>query len=594
MIIIGEPKIVKSNKNKRLSCDIEINGKRKNIWLELDNRYSKFFIKDRCDAFLIAMLPIAMNNKKDIICQFPVSEELLHNLTVQLIPALLNFDKSLYKTRISAEPNKHLVKPDNAVGTYVSTSPGSIHTISRYIETPSKPFKLTHLVKFDNDISQSSQKDYVDYLSNEYRLPIININTNLQDEFPELLKNYQIYYNMFPILATQKLWKLYYCSTNSDLQTDNGITEYLTVNCINNYNFKMILEGIEKNYFEKINDISDDIPSKKYLHVCNSEQENCGRCDSCINTILTLESIGKLEDFEKIFDIDYYKHNKKLYLDYIEKKHANKNKTTEAIYQQLKRTGKLIGSPPTSFVPNLKLPQIKTTSLIIKNLRTNKLILEKSPQDYCSAVAFAKILTAIIALESGKTQFNIDLQEKLFEKFQKISLYDLINILLITQNNEVSVIIAEAVAGTTGDFVNLMNEKMKSIGAYNSKFTTLTGLGADSYTTAEDCVKLMEYVIQNKHFCEIFKRKSYKLHYDSGEKIISALTPVLKPKNEYFIPECTGAKYGICGNYGNIAAILEYGNNIYLAVLLDSKADKTNFNIYKDIKVLSECILKQE
>ena len=68
MLTIGTPKILKQNKKVRLQCEIEINNEIKTLWMEVDEKYSKYLVKDRCDAFLIALLPIAL--RQILICQW--------------------------------------------------------------------------------------------------------------------------------------------------------------------------------------------------------------------------------------------------------------------------------------------------------------------------------------------------------------------------------------------------------------------------------------------------------------------------------------------------------------------------------------------
>ena len=135
MITIGVPKINRNNKKARLTVDVEINGETKQLWLEVDEKYEKFLVKDRCDAFVIALLPVAMKNKKELVCLSPVSEELLHNLRTHLIPTLAKSGKSFYRTRISADIKKDPVKNIGAVGTGMSGGVDSMHVLGEYLDT---------------------------------------------------------------------------------------------------------------------------------------------------------------------------------------------------------------------------------------------------------------------------------------------------------------------------------------------------------------------------------------------------------------------------------------------------------------------------
>lgn len=70
--------------------------------------------------------------------------------------------------------------------------------------------------------------------------------------------------------------------------------------------------------------------------------------------------------------------------------------------------------------------------------------------------------------------------------------------------------IARMVAGSQAAFAKLMNEKAKEIGLENTHFTNALGAhDSGHYTTVEDMVKLMEYVMKNEQCAEILSAKSY-------------------------------------------------------------------------------------
>lgn len=50
--------------------------------------------------------------------------------------------------------------------------------------------------------------------------------------------------------------------------------------------------------------------AQKYLNVCILEKDgnggNCSRCTKCARTIITLEAMGKLEQFKDVFDLDVW------------------------------------------------------------------------------------------------------------------------------------------------------------------------------------------------------------------------------------------------------------------------------------------------
>lgn len=75
--------------------------------------------------------------------------------------------------------------------------------------------------------------------------------------------------------------------------------------------------GGEKSRFEKTKVVSLYQPSKKYLNVCVNKPPRDGNdntCFKCIRTLLTLDALGVIDEYNAVFDIEFYKHNKKGYL----------------------------------------------------------------------------------------------------------------------------------------------------------------------------------------------------------------------------------------------------------------------------------------
>ena len=77
-------------------------------------------------------------------------------------------------------------------------------------------------------------------------------------------------------------------------------------------------EGAAKTRFEKTRDVANYPPARKYLHVCTHDDGPCcNTCEKCCRTIMTLDALGRLDDFRDIFDVDYYRRNRKWYLNWM-------------------------------------------------------------------------------------------------------------------------------------------------------------------------------------------------------------------------------------------------------------------------------------
>ncbi|MDE6583698.1 MAG: D-alanyl-D-alanine carboxypeptidase, partial [Clostridia bacterium] len=187
-----------------------------------------------------------------------------------------------------------------------------------------------------------------------------------------------------------------------------------------------------------------------------------------------------------------------------------------------------------------------------------------------------KIMTAITAIERCR-----DLDEK-FEISPKAvgvpgtSLYlrkgdvystrDLLYALMLISGNDASVAIAEHVAGSTSEFVTMMNETAKKIGVENSHFANTHGLDADGhYTTAYDLAVITAYALDNDTFREIVSTKNTKITNGNGEN------RYLKNKNKLLstLDGCIGVKTGFTDDAGRclVSAIEKNGMRVVCVVL---------------------------
>ena len=210
---------------------------------------------------------------------------------------------------------------------------------------------------------------------------------------------------------------------------------------------------------------------------------------------------------------------------------------------------------------------------------TGRVLFEKNKDKKLAMASTTKIMTAITAIENCE-----DLDEK-FEISPKAvgiegtSLYlrkgdvystrDLLYALMLISGNDASVAIAEHVVGTTSEFVTLMNEKAKEIGATNSHFANTHGLDEDGhYTTAYDLAKITAYALNNDTFREIVSTQSTKI---VNSKEGQEEPRYLRNKNKllFKLDGCIGVKTGFTNDAGRclVSAIERNGMRLICVVL---------------------------
>ncbi|EKN69654.1 D-alanyl-D-alanine carboxypeptidase [Neobacillus bataviensis LMG 21833] len=164
---------------------------------------------------------------------------------------------------------------------------------------------------------------------------------------------------------------------------------------------------------------------------------------------------------------------------------------------------------------------VSAASAVLLEQKTGRVLFEKDAHTKRRIASITKIMTAILAIESGKMNQTVKVSEKAthaegssvyLKPGEKIKLNHLVYGLMLRSGNDTAVAIAEHVGGSLDGFVYLMNQKAKEIGMHNTHFANPHGLDdhENHYSTAYDMAILMRYAMKNKTFQKISGTKVYK------------------------------------------------------------------------------------
>lgn len=169
---------------------------------------------------------------------------------------------------------------------------------------------------------------------------------------------------------------------------------------------------------------------------------------------------------------------------------------------------------------------ISAKSAVVIDGDTNCVLYQKNMSEHLSMASTTKIMTAILAIESGKLSCVVKAEKDVIcegtsigiKKGDCFSLETLVWAVLLESGNDAAVLIAEYLAGTESDFAVLMNSKARAIGMESTNFVTASGLDADGhYSTAYDMALLASYAIKNPIFRRICSSEQYTAAYISPE-----------------------------------------------------------------------------
>ena len=214
-------------------------------------------------------------------------------------------------------------------------------------------------------------------------------------------------------------------------------------------------------------------------------------------------------------------------------------------------------------------------SAVLMDADSGRILYEKDGQKVLPMASTTKIMTCILALEYGclddyapASSYAASMPKvKLYVKpGEYFKLEDLLYSLMLESHNDAAVVIAEHIAGSTESFADMMNQKARDIGCFDTFFITPNGLDATvtgkdgtvkaHSTTAADLARIMSYCImdspQKEKFLEITRTASYSFesYQESDGSFISSGRTFQCNNHNAFLSMMEGALSGKTGFTG--------------------------------------------
>lgn len=239
-------------------------------------------------------------------------------------------------------------------------------------------------------------------------------------------------------------------------------------------------------------------------------------------------------------------------------------------------------------------PNILCETAVLIDANTGTILSEKNANKKMYPASLTKIMTAILAIEMGKlsdvikvdddTPYEIEGSHIALEPGEILTLKDLLYALMLPSANDAALTIAKLYGKTEEGFVQLMNDKAKELGAYNTNFANPHGLHDENhYTTAADLALITKYAMKNETFRKIVGTQKYEIQptnkkdetryfanlnrliVNNGYNQIYIDGAYISPRYEY----ATGVKTGYTPEAGNtLVASAKQGDTELIAVAM--------------------------
>lgn len=175
-------------------------------------------------------------------------------------------------------------------------------------------------------------------------------------------------------------------------------------------------------------------------------------------------------------------------------------------------------------------PAVEATSALLFEIKRGQVLYAKNPDEPLHIAAASKLMTVYIAIEkldlntmvtASKEAVNTEgalLELTVGEKYTTESL---IYASMLSNANDATIALAEAVGGTVEGFVKLMNDYASSLNMTNTVFVNPTGsYDENQHTTASDLAKLIRHAITtNPTFERVFASQA-KAWFDEDKTLV--------------------------------------------------------------------------
>lgn len=185
----------------------------------------------------------------------------------------------------------------------------------------------------------------------------------------------------------------------------------------------------------------------------------------------------------------------------------------------------IIGRDTLNDVLNTSSSDYSSKYICVLNRENKDIEYEENQNKKAYPASLTKIMTTIVALEhiedlSAVAPIDVETYKVMisnnssmagFYGNEKVTYRDLLYGTMLSSGGESANSLAIHVAGSTENFVKLMNEKAKELNLKNTNFINPEGFhDKKQYTTAFDMAKLLDYALDDGDFRAIFTKEAFK------------------------------------------------------------------------------------
>jgi D-alanyl-D-alanine carboxypeptidase len=216
---------------------------------------------------------------------------------------------------------------------------------------------------------------------------------------------------------------------------------------------------------------------------------------------------------------------------------------------------------------------------IVFDLKTGEVLWRRNPLQRMPIASLTKIMTALLVVEHKHARDQIRIPKDalnyvgsgvgLLPKGRHVTIEALLTGLLLPSGNDAAIALADGVAGSRAQFVEMMNEKARVLGLRCTHFASPSGIDDRDHSCAADLAALTRIVIAQTRIARIVRKAHAVVRFPikGGKLYLNNTNPLLRM--DY--PGTIGLKTGDTLKAGHcLIAVVHRGGRTLAAIVLHS------------------------
>src|SRR5436190_750796 len=216
---------------------------------------------------------------------------------------------------------------------------------------------------------------------------------------------------------------------------------------------------------------------------------------------------------------------------------------------------------------------------IVFDVKTGEVLWRHNPLKRTQIASLTKIMTALLVVEHERARHLVRITKDaldytgsgvgLLPKGRHVTTEALLHGLLLPSGNDAAIALADGVAGSRAQFVEMMNEKAQALGLRCTHFTSPSGIDDRDHSCAADLAALTRIVIAKARIARIVRKAHAVVRFPikGGKLYLNNTNPLLRM--DY--PGTIGLKTGDTFKAGHcLIAVVHRGGRTLAAIVLHS------------------------